>query len=440
VGQDAAPARIVLAPAENSAAQAKIREKLAQPVTLEFVEAPLSDVVDFLRDVTSGNIVLDRIRLEEVGVTPDTPVTILVRQIRLASALNHVLRGLGLAWMVKDDVLVITSAQVAAAQVTSRAYVARDLVQTQELGDWLALLARQLATAGDAGTRGTDPTIEYVPAVQSLVVTGTEATHDRVRRLIEQLRGPGGEDDLATVKMIKEKLRAPVTLEFVETPLSDVVDFLRDYTSVNILLDRPSLEEEGVTPDTPVTIHVEQISLQSALALLLRQLNLMARIEDECLVIRGASSRVAPGLHVYAVAKRLGDAEGLDAEAWRRLVAGLPAFQVQLRAPSNPANLKQPFKVGDDVTVRIGSHPDQGTVLELMDGKTRVRIPHAFGGNDQWVANDRITPAPVSDPALRGMVVEYSPTIGALVLLGPEALHREVENLIGLLAAAAAAK
>ena len=32
-----------------------------------------------------------------------------------------------------------------------------------------------------------------------------------------------------------------------------------------MVLDREALQQEGVTPDTPVTIHVEQISLDSAL-------------------------------------------------------------------------------------------------------------------------------------------------------------------------------
>jgi hypothetical protein len=45
------------------------------------------------------------------------------------------------------------------------------------------------------------------------------------------------------------------------------------------------LEEEGVTTDTPVTIHVEQISLKSALKLLLGQLNLTYLIADDVLKI-----------------------------------------------------------------------------------------------------------------------------------------------------------
>lgn len=92
------------------------------------------------------------------------------------------------------------------------------------------------------------------------------------------------------------------------------------------------------------------------------------------------------------------------------------------------------------MVVRSGGEAKQGTVLEIMDGKSRVCILHSFGANEEWVANDRITAAPVSDPAQRGMLVEYFPAIGSLVVLGPESLHREVENLIGLLAAASPPK
>ena len=89
----------------------------------------------------------------------------------------------------------------------------------------------------------------------------------------------------AAERQIHAKLAMPVSLEFVETPISDIVDFLRDYTGVNFLLDRVALENEGVTSDTPVTIHVEQIPLKSALHHLLRQLNLTYKVENDVVLI-----------------------------------------------------------------------------------------------------------------------------------------------------------
>src|SRR3989442_14265035 len=40
------------------------------------------------------------------------------------------------------------------------------------------------------------------------------------------------------------RLREPITLEFVDCPLGDIVDFLRDYTTVKVELDYPALEQK----------------------------------------------------------------------------------------------------------------------------------------------------------------------------------------------------
>ncbi len=111
-----------------SKAEEKINEKLKDPVTLEFVETPLSDVIDFLRDYTQVNIVLDKLALEEEGVTSDTPVTIHVEQIALKSALKLLLGGLNLTYLIKDDVLQITSQNQAGNELIHKVYPVADLV------------------------------------------------------------------------------------------------------------------------------------------------------------------------------------------------------------------------------------------------------------------------------------------------------------------------
>src|SRR5262245_38666335 len=63
-------------------------------------------------------------------------------------------------------------------------------------------------------------------------------------------------EDSGALAQIRAKLTDPVTLEFVETPLGDVIAFLKDYTGVNIVLDRAALDEVGVSSDTPISIHV----------------------------------------------------------------------------------------------------------------------------------------------------------------------------------------
>ena len=75
-------------------------------------------------------------------------------------------------------------------------------------------------------------------------------------------------------KKIEEALKQPTQIEFVETPLKDVVDYLKDLHHIEIQLDSAALKEAGVDESTPVTKNLKGISLRSALKLLLDELQL----------------------------------------------------------------------------------------------------------------------------------------------------------------------
>lgn len=78
---------------------------------------------------------------------------------------------------------------------------------------------------------------------------------------------------------VLQKLRDPVTIELFQTPFGDVTDFLRDYTGEQFSLDETRLKLAGISRDTPVTIAVQQISLGSALKLMLDDLDAKCRID-----------------------------------------------------------------------------------------------------------------------------------------------------------------
>jgi hypothetical protein len=84
---------------------------------------------------------------------------------------------------------------------------------------------------------------------------------------------------------IEEALREPTELEFLETPLQDVVDTLEDHHKIQILIDQRALDEIGIPSDTPITFSLTGVSLQSGLNLILRPLDLTWTIRDEVLLI-----------------------------------------------------------------------------------------------------------------------------------------------------------
>jgi hypothetical protein len=95
--------------------------------------------------------------------------------------------------------------------------------------------------------------------------------------------------DEAADENTRQKLKLAVTLRFVETPLSDVLDFLRDCTQTNFALDREWLDNEGIDSDIPVTIHVEQVSLETALQEILDKLHGTIAIRDGLIVLTSKS-------------------------------------------------------------------------------------------------------------------------------------------------------
>ncbi|MBU4272492.1 MAG: hypothetical protein KKA28_11585 [Planctomycetes bacterium] len=107
----------------------EIEKKLRAPVSLQFTGAPLSTVLDYLAKLAEVNVHLDPQGLAEEGVTTDTPVTIELRkEIMLKSALNLILQPLHLSYVIKDEVLKITSEQMRDGEVYTRTYNVADLV------------------------------------------------------------------------------------------------------------------------------------------------------------------------------------------------------------------------------------------------------------------------------------------------------------------------
>ncbi len=113
------------------------------------------------------------------------------------------------------------------------------------------------------------------------------------------------EADEAAIAKIQQTLKGPLSsngLDFAETPLKDVVDQVANEYSIPIQIDVPALDENGINTDQPVTVNIHNVSLQAALRLMLRNLQLTWIYENEVLMItthEGAEKH--PSVCVYNV-------------------------------------------------------------------------------------------------------------------------------------------
>ncbi|MCY2990442.1 MAG: DUF4974 domain-containing protein [Planctomycetota bacterium] len=112
-----------------------------------------------------------------------------------------------------------------------------------------------------------------------------------------------GQNDSAAEKTIAQALGAPTRLEFVETPLEDVMAFLRDQHNITIEIDKKALDNVGIGTDTPITKNLKDVSLRSALRLILRDLGLTYVTDHEVLTITSQDEAAAnPQVRIYNVA------------------------------------------------------------------------------------------------------------------------------------------
>jgi len=80
----------------------------------------------------------------------------------------------------------------------------------------------------------------------------------------------------------------PTTVDFNETALEDAINFIKDYHDINIWIDKSVLADQGVQLDTPVTLRLAGVRMESVLNLLIRPSQLDYIIEDDVLKITTA--------------------------------------------------------------------------------------------------------------------------------------------------------
>jgi hypothetical protein len=187
------------APRVQTPAEAKIRHALNEPAVMEFIETPLQDVVDYLKDFHKIEIQINKKALDEYGISSDTPITRNLRGISLRSALDLVFRDLDLDYVIANEVLLITTQADARTRTVLRTYDVSDLVDSMHYAEHLADVLRT-AVIKPAATRaqGGDPTGDPLPRVDDrravvayknlLIVRETERVHAEIDALFSEMR------------------------------------------------------------------------------------------------------------------------------------------------------------------------------------------------------------------------------------------------------------
>jgi hypothetical protein len=164
----------------RNSAEAKILAELGKPTDMVFIEAPLSDVIVYLKDRHGIEIVPDQLALDDTGVGTDQPVTIELEGISLRAALEIMLRSLQLTYTVQNEVLLITTPEAHSRQLITAVYDVRDLLGGPSADDLADVLR---ALRGDAS--GDAKIVVYDTM---LLVRDTDQAHQAMAELLHIMR------------------------------------------------------------------------------------------------------------------------------------------------------------------------------------------------------------------------------------------------------------
>lgn len=179
-------------------AEREIARKLDRTVTLSFSDVPLREVIEDLRTFQGMNIYIDARAFEEDGIRlDDLKVNVTLDGVSFKSALDLILRPCGLAYVIQDEVLQVTTPAHARGKLQTKLYKVKDLLPKPGTPskDAPASPEEQLvkliaSTVAPQSWRevGGEGVIEYFPTTRTLVVNQTADVQEQVEELLASLR------------------------------------------------------------------------------------------------------------------------------------------------------------------------------------------------------------------------------------------------------------
>ena len=164
---------------------------------MDFIETPLSDVIDNLKERHHIEIQLDNKALGDVGIGSDTPITRNLKGVSLRSALRLLLHELNLTYVILDEVLLITTPEEAESRLTTKVLDVSDLVVCRDKDDDLW---DDYDTLIDVITTSTRPTTwdqvggpgsitgASLGTAKVLIVSQTQDVHEEIASLLAEIR------------------------------------------------------------------------------------------------------------------------------------------------------------------------------------------------------------------------------------------------------------
>ena len=158
---------------------------------LEYIDTPLNQITEALSDDLRIPILFDLPALDGDGVSPEIEVSVQLPEMQLHSALDLLLRnsGAGLDYVIRDEVLLITTIDRAKSLLETRIYDVGELaefhgVSADDLSQLILMGVGDRESWSNEGGPGTATSIGN----NGLLIRQTQAIHREVAEFLDQFK------------------------------------------------------------------------------------------------------------------------------------------------------------------------------------------------------------------------------------------------------------
>lgn len=163
-------------------ASQQIAAKLHQETKIQFVEAPLQDVVEYLQNLHEIPVQVDQAELDRSGIDRDITITTNIESLSLPVALDLMTKQHDLGWYVDGGALVITTYDAAYERMSNRIY---KLNQLDAVG--AAKVISKIIAPGTWNEHGGEANMAVIRDRNLLVIRQSREGHDAIESLLTQL-------------------------------------------------------------------------------------------------------------------------------------------------------------------------------------------------------------------------------------------------------------
>ncbi|MEX1223191.1 MAG: hypothetical protein WEA31_01470, partial [Pirellulales bacterium] len=168
---------------------------MERKVSFDFQDEPLTKVVIAISKMIDTPVQIDVAAFAEIGLSGNAKATAQWNDIQLDTGLQLLLRQIDpdLTWTIKDDVLLLTTREVAEENLLTKVYPVRDLISDDDEVEQLIELIQSTVNPDSWDIGGGPGNIPVYNPARALVITQAFEVHRGIETLLADLRDHVGE-------------------------------------------------------------------------------------------------------------------------------------------------------------------------------------------------------------------------------------------------------